>query len=219
MRLTIFGASGNVGRLVVKECLSRGHTVVAFTHSSNSLPNERGLPHPEKLRVVQGDVHDLGHVAEALQGSEAVICTLGSWGSKSRDVVAAGISAIIPAMKHHHIERIVTLTGAEAHDEGDKPTIMRNLAHTAANVAAGRILHDGEEHIRLLRESGLDWTTLRSPVMTNQHEIFYTLTLTPRAPWQTVPRIAVAKALVDQVEGPAYSHAAPFIYRQTSRFA
>lgn len=218
MHLTVFGASGKVGRLVVAECLKRGHHVVAFTHRSNSLPGEGQFENPQNLTIVQGDIHESEHVSRAITGSHAVLSTLGSWGTKHKDVVSTGMRMIIPAMEQQGTTRIVSLTGTEALDAGDKPSMAKKMARFGAKLFAGKILRDGEEHIRLLRNSSLEWTALRSPVMTNDHDITYTLTLTPRSPLETVPRIAVAKAMVDQIEGPAYDNAAPFIYRQRSRF-
>lgn len=205
MQITVFGASGKVGRLVVAEALARGHSVVGFTHSHTS------FKHHAQLRILQGDVHNSRAVANSLRGSEAVISVLGSWGTPTKDIVAAGIRSIIPAMQAQQISRVVSLTGAEAHDTTDHPMFWRRLSHFGARIAARKILHDGEEHIRLLRASGLDWTVLRSPVMTGKSDIFYRLTLKPLTPWQTIPRCAVAKALVDQLEGPGYINAAPFI--------
>lgn len=207
MIVTIFGASGKVGRLVVAEALDRGHTVRAFIHQTNNFEL-----HP-RLSVTQGDIHDPQAVSQALQGSEAVICTLGSWGSPTKDIVSAAIRTITPIMEAAGIERIISLTGSDAYDISDEPTAQRRVAHLFAKLVAGKILTDGEEHIRLLRASRLDWTVLRSPVMTNDARIFYKLSLRPVAFWQAIPRRAVAKAILDQLDGAGYSLAAPFIHR------
>lgn len=206
MRITVFGASGKVGRLVVAEALRRGHHVRAFVHSQTDLDDD-----PD-LSVFQGDVHDQAAVTDAVNGSQAVISTLGSWGTASKDIVSSGMRCIIPAMQQTGIERIVSLTGTDARDAGDRPNILQHLTHSLARIAAGRILHDGEEHIRLLRQSGLDWTVLRSPVMTSGGNL-YKLSLVAPKPWHTVPRRAVAKAIVDQLDGPGYSQRSPYLHR------
>lgn len=215
MHITIFGASGKVGRLVVAEALARGHSVTGFVHSHSSIGNK------PNLRIYQGDIHTQHDVTTSLQGSQAVISALGSWsswknwntqGSHPKDIVAAGTRSIITAMHAHGISRVISLTGTEAYDMFDAPDILRKTAHLAAHIGAGKILRDGEDHIKLLRGSDLDWTVLRSPVMTNGAAIFYRLTLKPMPPWQIIPRRAVAKALVDQLDGPGYVQASPFIY-------
>lgn len=206
MQITVFGASGKVGRLVTAELLGRGHDVRAFVHSQTNLPDD------QKLTVLQGDIRDQAAVTSAVSGSQAVLCALGSWGTKSKDIVSSGMRTIIPGMSQAGIERIVSLTGADARDVADRPSAMQSLTHSAIGLFAPSILHDGEEHIRLLRGSDLDWTVLRSPVMTNGGNL-YKLSLGQPKPWQTIPRRAVAKAMADQLDGPSYSQAAPYIHK------
>ena len=206
MIVTVFGASGKVGRLVVGEALARGHTVRAFVHRTNGL-----APHP-LLTIEQGDIYDVSAVSQAVHGSEAVISTLGSWGSRNKDVVSTAIRHIIPAMNAAGIDRIISLTGADSYDVTDTLTFSRRCWHSFARLVAGKILADGEEHIRLLRASALDWTVIRSPAMTNSARIFYTLSMRPVVVWKAVPRRAISKAIVDQLDGASYSNASPFIH-------
>lgn len=218
MQITIFGASGKVGRLVCQEAVKRGHCVIACVHANAAVIQPLQMSYPDALYIRQCDIRSAEDVAQAIGGSSVVISTLGSWGTKDKNIVSTATRRIIPAMQEAGIDRIITLTGTEALCVGEKPAFWRKLTRMAAKVVARRILQDGEDHLNLLSESTLDWTSLRSPVMTNSNEVFYRLTLTPTSPWQTIPRKAVAKALVDQAEGPGYSRAAPIIYRLRSRF-
>lgn len=206
MVIAIFGASGRVGRLVVTEALARGHSVRAFVHHTDNLPD-----HP-KLVTIQGDIHNRQAVTEAVHGSQAVVSALGSWHTPSKDIVATAMRSIIPAMEAGGIDRIISLTGTAAYDISDKPTLLRGCSHLLTRLIANRILADGEEHIKLLRASQLDWTVLRAPAMTNKAQIFYKLSLQPVPIWQTIPRRAVAKAMLDQLDGAGYTAAAPFIH-------
>ncbi len=124
-QITVFGASGKVGRLVVAELLGRGHNVVAFVHSQKLTEKDfvRDSVHDAKatknIRIVQGDIYNAVQVAAALSGSQAVISVLGSWGTKRKDILCSAMRAIIPAMEQQHIQRIVSLTGHDARTEGD----------------------------------------------------------------------------------------------------
>ncbi len=51
MQITIFGASGKIGRIVVSILLAKGYSVVAFAYS-----NPKFEP-TQNLTIVQGDVH------------------------------------------------------------------------------------------------------------------------------------------------------------------
>ena len=153
MNIAIFGASGRVGRLTAIEALQRGHSVIGVIHSAKSLSMIANNPSitplmKSRLELRQADVHNAQTVANSIKGCQAVISALGSWGTPSKDIVASGMRTIIPAMKKENINRIVSLTGTEAYDKDDTPDLARRLAHAAASIAAGRILQDGEEHIK-----------------------------------------------------------------------
>lgn len=209
MQVTIFGASGKVGRLVVEEALRRGHTVIAVIHQSNPFSEQ------EDVQVVHGDIRDSASLTQALQGSQAVISCLGSWGSKKKDVVSAGTDAIVKGMEHAGVKRIITVTGAGAHWEGDDPGLSEDLSHSILSLVADQILVDGEKHLATLAGSTLDWTCIRSPVMTKATHTDYALRDTFLPPWAMVPRAAVARCMVDQLEQKDYIHQAPFIIKSS----
>ena len=81
------------------------------------------------------------------------------------------------------------------------------------SLIAPKILNDGEAHIRLLAESTLDWTVVRSPVMTNKDDAKYQLDMNSPSPLATIPRAAVVAALVDSLEDTRFIGAAPYIHK------
>jgi putative NADH-flavin reductase len=208
MDVTVFGASGKVGQQVVKLLLEEGHSVCVFIHRSNPFAGTAGV------LTVQGDITKVTDIKAALEGSQAVICTLGSWHAKTKDVVTTGMRHILPVMAELGIERIVTLTGAGALWEQDKPRLLDRLSHAALKIGASKILQDGEDHLRLLAASSLDWTCIRSPIMTRQDTAHYRLGLALAMPWITIPRRAVSRCLVDQLNDRQYSRQAPVIRRK-----
>lgn len=191
--------------MVVDQLLGSGHSVTAFAH------RDGGLPLHPKLTVVVGDVHNTADVAEALVGSDAVISALGSWGTKTKDILTAGMTNIIPAMQSAGIKRIVSLTGADARDPSDHPGIRQRLMHIMLQFVAPKILCDGERHIELLRASDLDWTVIRSPVMKDAGGAEYTLGTKPPQPWATIPRAAVASAMTDTIQQGSHLQSSPYI--------
>lgn len=206
MTITVFGASGKVGRLVVEQLLAAGHTVTVFVHSNS--PFEIS----ERLRIVKGDVHNAPFVEAAVRGSEAVISTLGSWGTPTKDIVSTATGAIIPAMLQTGAKRLITLTGSGAWTPGDKISIANRVQHAAFRLLAGKIIRDAEDHLRLLADSQLDWTCLRSPVMKQGAPTAYELNKAMPKPWETISRATVAKAIVDQLYDQSYLRSAPHLH-------
>lgn len=205
--ITVYGANGKVGSLVVQGLLDRGHSVTAFVHRNT------GLVASDQLRIVEGDIHDKAAVEAALEGSDAVMSTLGSWGTPTKDILRSGMTSLIPAMQARSIRRVVSLTGAESRAAGDAISLLHRVAHLGAAVIAGKILVDAEVHIKQLEKSDLQWTVLRSPIMNDKGSARYHLTTKRPYPWQTINRQAVADAMVQQLNDNHFAQKAPFITR------
>lgn len=208
MQITVFGASGKVGQLVVAELLRRDYQVVVFVHNQSPFEGRTNL------KIVKGDIHDVSAVRRALAGSDAVISALGSWHTPKQDILTAGMKRIIPAMQKTGVKRIVSLTGHEAQSSDDPPSLFHRFIHRTLKVVGMKVLADGDEHIRLLEVSKLDWTVIRSPVMNNFGKVdSYKLIKKWPWPWQTVNRQSVAFCMVGQLKSTSYLRQSPFIVR------
>jgi hypothetical protein len=117
-------------------------------------------------------------------------------------------------MRTANISRIISVTGAGAFASSDAPNIFDRSQHVLLNTIAPKVLRDSEEHIRLLSESGLDWTVLRSPVMTETGAITYQLDNRFPLPWQTIHRQAVVDCMVELLGDTEYLGQSPFITRR-----
>ncbi|MFJ7211388.1 NAD(P)-dependent oxidoreductase [Amycolatopsis sp. NPDC098790] len=89
-RVAVLGASGAVGSELVRQALSRGHSVVAISRRP-SLPPEDGL------LTVAADVFDGAGIADALRGNEIVLDALGLRKGDPPGVLAAGARAVVAA--------------------------------------------------------------------------------------------------------------------------
>lgn len=207
MRLTVFGASGKVGRLVVEEALKDGHKVTAFVRSNNPFEEREGL------LVIQGDIHNTSDVAQALEGADSVISTLGSWGTKTKEVVSTGVQNIVPIMQKNGQKRIITLTGSGARWSEDSPGFLQKAGHSLIGIVNSKVLQDGEKHIQILEASKLDWTVIRSPVMSAAKTKKYKLDFIEPPLYQRVSRRAVARCMVDQLKNASYIRKAPHIHK------
>lgn len=206
-QITVFGANGRVGRLVVAELVNREYSVVAFVH------NKSNFIETSQLRVVQGDIYSAQDVERALEGSTAVISTLGSWGTPMKNILTVGMKHILPAMKAQGISTIISLTGADARAKGDELGLVHRLTRPFLNIAMGQIMADAERHIQLLEKSDREWTVIRSPIMirrTPKHDR-YRLDVRRPFPWQTVPYRLVALAMVNALQDRTWNKESPFV--------
>ncbi len=205
MNIVVFGASGNIGTRVVERLLKQGDHVTACVHGDSHLAD-----HPN-LTSIHVDIYLKEDVERAIVGSDAVVSALGSWGTKRKDVLSAGMKHIIPIMQQHSIQRIISLTGSGVILEKDKVSWYDHLNPLLLRIIGPKILTDGAQHIKLLQDSDLDWTVVRSPVMKNGQSNGYTLQSVPALPWKKVIRDDVADAMVELVHSDQYAAQAPFI--------
>jgi putative NADH-flavin reductase len=70
MKLLVLGASGKTGALVVERALAKGHQVVVLVRDSTKL-------HGNGHQVITGDATVPGDVLGAVEGTDAVIDTIG----------------------------------------------------------------------------------------------------------------------------------------------
>lgn len=208
MNILIFGASGKVGSLVVRQCLANSHTVSAFIHGNHQFESN------PNLHIIQGDIYDSAIVAQSVTGHDAVVSCLGSWGTANMDILTKGMQNIIPAMQAAGVQCIVSLTGADAAAPGDQSTGLRRINHWILSKIASKILKDGEDHIQLLSESDLDWTVVRSPVMSNRGSAEFNLGKKRPLPWQTIHRESVVEAMVSAATTDTFNRSAPYITRK-----
>jgi putative NADH-flavin reductase len=191
VKILLFGSTGKVGSLVLRLALKRGFEVVCF----------------------EGDVRvksDVENFFSQHHNADVVISTLGSWGTKTKDILSCGMTNIIPAMKQHTIRRIISLTGAETRLADDQPTWSSRVLEIVLKIIAPKVYHDGQQHLEMLRDSQLIWTVIRSPKMNNGSSSHYHLSTHCPHAWQQVTRKAVATAIVESILSIPKMHS-PFI--------
>lgn len=158
MKVTVFGATGGTGKLVVRQALAAGHEVIAVARNPAAVPGGR-----DRLRVVAGDVLEPASVEQAVAGSDAIVSALGSPGRKPTTVYSEGVANILRAMKAHGPRRIVALSA-----DGVEPNPNVNLGQRlVTQLIVARIFRyqwsDMAVMERELTGSDTDWTVLRLP--------------------------------------------------------
>jgi len=170
MKLTVFGASGGTGSQVVSQALDAGHEVVAVVRDPARLP----VSHPN-LAVVTADVMRSGDITEAVTGRDAIISALGR--SRRRQerktgpatLCADSARAITEAMRVAGSRRLVIVSASGPYaDAGDGP-VLRYLAKPILGRTVFRaVWADLVAMEGVVRASGLDWTVLRPPQLTDK---------------------------------------------------
>jgi uncharacterized protein YbjT (DUF2867 family) len=177
MKLTIFAATGGIGRHVLDRAVAEGHDVTAVVRNPGALSGHAG-----QVRIVSADLAhpDPAILEAAVAGADAVLSGLGPRSTSETGIASRGTHAIIQAMQASGVKRIVVVSAAPIatvpspgrtnppkHDPGDG-FFMRHLFSRFAKTAFRQHYADLAVMEDLLRDSGLDWTVVRPPRLTDK---------------------------------------------------
>jgi putative NADH-flavin reductase len=174
MKLTIFAATGGIGRQALQQAVAAGHEVTAVVRNPTAITGE--------ARVIRADLAapDPAVLEAAVDGADAVLSGLGPRSNSETGVASRGTRAIIEAMQTTGTRRIVVVSAAPIstvpspnrpnppkHDPGDG-FFMRHLFSHIGKLALRKHFADLAIMEDMLADSGLDWTVIRPPRLTGK---------------------------------------------------
>ena len=172
MRVTVIGASGGIGREFVRQAIEVDHEVTAVIRDSArggaAVREWERVPvgGPGRLQVAVVDTLSPGELIGAVSGRDAVVSALGPQGrSGDQTVNSRGVRAAVMAMQEAAVTRIVAVSAAPLFTDGS--LLFRAVLRRVAWALFGAHYADLERMETILRESGLDWTTVRPERLTD----------------------------------------------------
>lgn len=158
MRLTIFGASGQTGRLIVEQALLAGHDVTAYVRDARRLSVTN-----DHLSVIEGELQDAHRLQAAVTWADAVLSVLSPGHNRPTYDISLGVAAIIDAMSDRSVQRLIAAAGASVIDGRDRPRLSDRLQLSLLRVTAGNVVRDMTRMAEVVRASSLAWTIVRVP--------------------------------------------------------
>jgi putative NADH-flavin reductase len=210
LQVTVFGATGKIGRHVIDQLLAAGHTVTAYARNPSKLPTT----HPN-LTVIHGGLDDPAGISRAVAGADAVISALGPSPKRSATgtPVTNGTRAIVAAIQAAGARRFIGLATPSIADPQDRPTLKGKLLPMLARLALPNALTELNSMTDAITSSGLDWTIARITSPNDQPA-----TGTIRSGFlgrdkvgSAVTRADIASFLIRQLTDTTYHRAAPAI--------
>ncbi len=211
----MLGGTGNTGRRVVRQALSRGFAVHALARSRDRLE-----AWSERLQVVEGTPQSEADMRRAMLGCIAMLSALGisrtsawPWAplTSPPEFMQTCMGNATRLMREQGISRIVVISAGGVGDSaGDLPPGFAWLVRHSGIGAAYRGHEDSE---RVLRQSGLDWTALRpSALRDREHagEVVLSYHGQPKPrPW--ISREALAGLMLDALDDDSLIGRAPTV--------
>jgi nucleoside-diphosphate-sugar epimerase len=161
MRIVIFGANGQTGRVLTSQALDAGHTVIAVTRR----PDEFSLTH-DALTVAGADVLDADPIVDVVADADAVLSTLGvPFTREPVDTYSSGTTNILAAMRQTGVRRLVVVssTGAYHYPRRTGAPVALRLVEPVITRTIGKTVYDDIRRMEpVVRNSGLEWTIVRA---------------------------------------------------------
>lgn len=214
MKITIFAATGGIGRQALNQAVAAGHDVTAVVRNQAALGDVTS-----HLRVVV--VPDLttanpAGLEGAVAGADGVLSGLGPRARAESGVTSRGTRVIIDALEAVGVRRLIVVSAAPVatvpspgrpnpprHDPGDG-FLVRYLANPMIKRVFGDNYADLAVMEDMLRASALDWTSVRPPRLTDQPMSgHYRIAIGHNVPGMTVSRADVAHFMLAALEQPA----------------
>jgi uncharacterized protein YbjT (DUF2867 family) len=160
MKILVLGATGGTGRLIVRDALDKGDSVVALVRSKASAPDLPGAD------IIEGDVRDVDALMHALEGCDAVVSALGTgMGFRKVSLLTEATHALVPSMRRSGVRRLVCISalgvgdsrghGGFVFDQIFMPLLLRHAYKDKGRQEAA------------IRASSLDWVIVRPAMLTN----------------------------------------------------
>ncbi|MHA0857498.1 NAD(P)-dependent oxidoreductase [Paenibacillus sp. CMAA1364] len=203
-KVVLFGASGSIGQLIMKEALDRGYEVTAVVPDQTQMPELF-----ENLHVVEAQSLDCDRIAALSEGHQAIISAcIPERGSEDDFLILT--QALVEVTDRCKISRLlvvgdagtlITSSGYKWMDMPDYPSESKSLA--IAN----------EQAYDILRKSDVDWTYCSPPSVltsgrrTGQFRIGMDMLILDEGDRSIISAADYAVAFIDELEDPYFVRA------------
>jgi putative NADH-flavin reductase len=207
MTIAVFGITGRTGLALARAAGARGLAVRGMTRGSE-LPTEL-----RDVQLVRGTFADTDRVAEAVAGVDAVCCVIGPRPPSREAFCAAATAAIVGAMREAGCGRLLCLTGAMIGSApGNRSRPMHWMARSFARHAP-TIAHDRAEQEHIVEASGLDWTIVKPPRLTDGSPSGSVQAATdlPVGLCSKISRADLAEFMLEEIARAAFVHQRVFV--------
>jgi putative NADH-flavin reductase len=105
MKVAVLGASGWIGSQIVEEAVTRGHQVIALVRNPSAIERQ-------DVEIRQLDVLTEQDFAQALQGVDTVIASIGGRAAGNHDMVERSAAKLLEQLPNVGVKRLLWVGGA-----------------------------------------------------------------------------------------------------------
>lgn len=214
MNITLFGASGAIGQLVIQLAIQNGDRVTAYVRRKDSISTSH-----KRLKIIEGELSNKSKMEEAIEDADVVISTLGPALNTSRKVkslpIASGHKMIIRIMEKMNKKRLITLGTPTIRAKEDKKQLLTVLPGIMAKILFPTGYQEMKEIEQLVKQSTLDWTVVRiiNPNLKHSGKD-YNISLGDTKGKMGVSRDNIAQCMYDIAKNNTYQKQMPIVFNK-----
>jgi putative NADH-flavin reductase len=161
MRLLVLGATGGTGLHIVDQAVEHGLSVTAFVRSPDALKR-----FSDRITVIRGNLLSSSELHRVIENHDAVLSAFGPRQPISKEdetLLQRFATALTAAMLQSSIRRLVVESTAFLFKDAIFPP-----ANLVGRLFFPAVVRDGTEMETIVQKSGLDWTIVRPPRLTDK---------------------------------------------------
>ena len=161
MKFVVLGATGGTGFEIVRQAIEHGHSVTTFVRSP-----ERLKPFANRITIRQGDLLNPAELAKAISGHDAILSGFGPRvpvAKTDANLLRNFATALTTAMNHSGVRRAVIVSTAFLFKDSIVPP-----TYLFGRLFFPGVVVDASAMEQIFLQSGLDWTIVRPPQLTDK---------------------------------------------------
>ena len=212
MKIAVFGATGFAGLRLLQAAIDRNIEVKALVRTPAKLGSLS-----DKIEVIQGDYLDKEMTFKTIEGTQAVLSTVGPPMGRKHSVkpddFENGMLNVVNHMQGLGINRIINMASLATSFEGEHIIFSRKFFRVLTSIIAPVMTPAKEKELAVMMKSDLDWTTLRVSRITEKAE--GTFTANEHKPVGMQVNVdQLANFMLDNIASDAWVKKAPFVGTQ-----
>ena len=160
--IAIFGASGATGLVLTKHALKKGIAVNALVRHKNTANIDAS-----KISITEGSIVNSDDVDTTVNNCNAVICVFGPRPPYTDVFCEDATKTIIASMHKHKVSRLLCQTGAMIGEYSFNRTLPFRIMSNSFSQRLPFIANDRNKQEEAVINSGLIWTIVKPPRLTN----------------------------------------------------
>ncbi|HTC76498.1 MAG TPA: SDR family oxidoreductase [Edaphobacter sp.] len=161
MKLVVLGATGGTGLEIVRQAIEQGHSVTAFVRSPEPLKR-----FGNRITISQGNLLNRAELAQAISGHDAILSGFGPRvpvAKSDANLLQNFATVLTTGMQQANVRRAVIVSTAFLFKDSILPP-----TYLFGRLFFPNVVIDAAAMEKIITQSGLDWTIVRPPQLTDK---------------------------------------------------